>query len=103
MILQNNTKKMLLMIYDVMYDEEVIKALSQCPVAGFSKWNKLLGKGQKSDPKMDDAVWPGYNCAVIIEIDTSNENIIYDTLQSLYKFMGNKGLKVYGWPIEQII
>ena len=50
--------KMYLIIYDVDYDEEVMEALSICRVTGYTKWNRVLGKGERSDPKLDDAVWP---------------------------------------------
>jgi len=95
--------KMFFMIYDVDYDEEVLETLSTCCVAGFSKWSKVLGKGERSSPKMDDAVWPGYNCAVMLAVDKEIETAVFDALQSLHKRMGGKGLKVFGWPLEKVI
>ncbi len=95
--------KMFMMIYDVDYDEDVVETLSTCCVAGFSKWSKVLGKGERSAPKMDDSVWPGYNCAVMLAVDESVEKAVFDSLKKLHKEMGKKGLKVFSWPLESVI
>lgn len=94
--------KMFLMIYDVDYDEEVIETLSTCCVAGFTKWDRVLGKGERSDPKMDDSVWPGYNCAVMLAVDEQLETSVFEALETLQKQMGSKGLKVFEWPLERV-
>jgi hypothetical protein len=47
--------KMLLLIYDVDFDEEVMETLTTCCVAGYTKWDRVMGKGERSDPKFDDA------------------------------------------------
>jgi len=52
---------------------------------------------------MDDAVWPGYNCAVMLAVDKEIETAFFDALQSLHKRVGGKGLKVFGWPLEKVI
>ena len=58
--------KLFLMIYDADFDEDVMEMLTICCVTGYTKWDRVLGKGKKSDSKLDDAVWPGYNCAVAV-------------------------------------
>jgi len=95
--------KMFLIIYDVDFDEDVMETLSTCCVSGYTKWSQVLGKGGRSDPKMDDAVWPGFNCAVMMAVDEELEPLVFETLQSLHKRIGGKALKVFGWPLERVI
>ncbi len=95
--------KMLFMIYDVDFDEEVMETLSTCCITGYTKWSKVLGKGERSAPKLDDAVWPGFNCAVMMAVDDELEPKVFEAMQSLYKKKGGKALKVFGWPLERII
>ena len=95
--------KMLFMIYDVDFDEEVMETLSTCCITGYTKWSKVLGKGERSAPKLDDAVWPGFNCAVMMAVDDELEPKVFEAMQSLHKKKGGKALKVFGWPLERIV
>jgi hypothetical protein len=62
-----------------------------------------MGKGERSDPKFDDAVWPGFNCAVMLGVDEALEQAMFEALTSLHKKMGGKALKVFSWPLEIVI
>ena len=95
--------KMLWLIYDAVYDEDVIETLSTCGVTGFTKWSKVLGQGERSDPRMDDSVWPGYNCSIMLVVENDKEKAVFEALQSLHNRVGNKGVRVFGWPLEQVI
>jgi len=95
--------KMYLIIYDVAFDEDVNEALSSSGITGFTKWDRVLGKGELSDPKMDDAVWPGYNCTIMAAVSPSEEPDLKEAMQSLYIKMGSKGLRVFGWEVEQLL
>jgi len=95
--------KMLLIIYDVMYDEQVMETISKCCVTGFTKWEKVLGKGKRSDPKMDDSIWPGYNCAMMVAAEPELANGLLAALSDLLKQIGEKAIKVFAWPLEQVL
>lgn len=95
--------KMLFMVYDVDFDEEVMETLSTCCVAGYTKWSKVLGKGERSNPKFDDAVWPGFNCTVMMAVDDELEPVVFEAMRSLHKKIGGKALKVFGWPLERML
>ena len=95
--------KMFLIIYDVDFDEDVMETLSTCCVTGYTKWSRVLGKGERADPKLDDAVWPGFNCAVMMAVDEVVERPVFEALESLHERMGGKALKVFSWPLERVI
>jgi len=94
--------KLYLLIYDVDFDEEVMEMLAQCCVTGFTKWDRVLGKGARSEPKMDDAVWPGFNCVVAVAIEKDKEQEFTDAIRQTCSRLGDAGIKVYEWPINEI-
>ncbi|MDY6850762.1 MAG: transcriptional regulator [Thermodesulfobacteriota bacterium] len=95
--------KVLFLIYDVDFDEDVMDMLAALSVTGYTKWGRVLGKGVRSQPKLDDAVWPGFNCAVMIALKKEDEPSVFKSLEDLHKQMGEKGLKVFSWPLERVI
>lgn len=95
--------KMYMIIYDVDHDEDVMETLSQCCIMGYTKWIRVLGKGRRSDPKLDDAVWPGFNCVVMTGVEEGMEKTVFDALKSLHEGMEGRALKVFSWPVEKVI
>ena len=95
--------KLLLMIYDADFDEDVMEMLATCCVTGYTKWDRVLGKGKKSDPRLDDAVWPGYNCAIAVVVENDVEDDIFNAVKSLYSKLGSKGFVVYELPVLRVI
>jgi len=95
--------KMLLIVYDVDFDEDVMETLSTCSIAGYTKWERVLGVGERSAPKMNNAVWPGFNCAVMTAVEEKNEKTLFKALETLHQRIGRKGLKVFTWSLERVI
>jgi hypothetical protein len=95
--------KLLLMIYDVDFDDDVMEMLTACCVTGYTKCGKVLGKGKKSDPRLDDAVWPGYNCAVAVAVENDVEDKIFSAMKTLRNKLGGKGFVVYELPVMRVI
>lgn len=95
--------KLLLMIYDVELDEDVMETISTCCVTGYTKWDRVLGKGKRSDPKLDDAVWPGFNCAIAVAVEDNVEEDVIKTIELLSERLGGKGFKVFEIPVLRVI
>ena len=96
--------KMVMVVYDAALDETVRAALSRCQNPGFTQWQRVLGRGERSDPKMDDSVWPGYNhvlMTAVAEGPCLEATVV--ALSELHHHLGGKGLKVFSWPLETVI
>lgn len=91
--------KMFFIVYDADLDEEVMHLLDECDVLGFTKWDRVLGKGKRSSPKMDDAVWPGFNCAIALGAEDHIADRIFDKLSKFSERIGGKGLKLFEIPV----
>ncbi|HPC47830.1 MAG TPA: transcriptional regulator [Deltaproteobacteria bacterium] len=95
--------RMIFMIYDVDFDDDVMDTLSSLELTGYTKWDRVLGKGKRSEPKLDDAVWPGFNCAVMIAVEDDNEQAVFSALEDLFKRLGAKGFAVFELPVLRVI
>ena len=95
--------KFLLVVYNVDFDDDVMETLQTCCVTGYTKWDKVLGKGKNSVPKLDNAVWPGYNCALAIAVESEKEETVIENLSNLSQRHKGAGIKIYEWPLLRII
>lgn len=94
---------MLLMIYDADFDEDVMEMLTIWSVAGYTKWERVLGKGKRSAPKLGDNVWPGYNNAIAVVIEDGAEENITGVVKNLYDKLGGKGFAVFEFPVSRMV
>jgi nitrogen regulatory protein PII len=96
--------KMVMVVYDAAHDEAVLAALEKCQTPGFTQWQRVLGRGQRSAPKMDDSVWPGYNHVLMTAVSEGPcLEATVAALSRLHGDLGGKGLKVFSWPLETVI
>ena len=95
--------KMVMLVFDAAYEEAVMETLSRVPVAGFTQWSRVLGRGMRSDPKMDTAVWPGFNQALVAALEDGAAATLTDALAELVRSAGGKGVKAFIWPLDRVI
>ena len=95
---------MVMIVYDAGSDEAVRETLEGCDTQGFTLWQRVLGRAQRSDPRMDDAVWPGYNNVLMVAVESGPglERVLV-ALSERHAQMGGKGLKVFTWPLEAVV
>lgn len=91
--------KLLFITYDVDFDEDVMEMLDSLGVTGFTKWDRVLGKGKNSEPRLDDPVWPGFNCAVAAVISDDVQERILEELEQFSLRIDGKGFKVFVLPV----
>ncbi len=95
--------KLLLIIYDVDFDEDVMETLSNSRVTGYTQWDRVLGKGKNSDPKLDTPVWPGFNRAIAVAVEEEIEDDVMKAVQQLSERLGGSGFKVFVLPVLRVI
>jgi nitrogen regulatory protein PII len=95
--------KLLFITYDADFDEDVMEMLNSLGVTGFTKWDSVLGKGQKGEPRLDDPVWPGFNCAVAAVISDDDQVRILENLKKYCLQRDGKGFKVFVLPVITVI
>ncbi|MCB2185269.1 MAG: transcriptional regulator [Deltaproteobacteria bacterium] len=93
---------MLFIAYDAVLDAEVIEVLELAGVAGFTKWNRVLGQGSASGPRLDTPVWPGYNCCLMVAVDRDLTSRLHTLLTSLRTESGIDALRIFAWPVVEM-
>ncbi len=96
--------KALWIVYDIVLDEDIIRMLDDCRIAGFTRWPRLSGQGPKSGARLDNHVWPGANAAVMT---VQNDAVIAElmaSLQSLRDAVGDKtGVWAFAAPVSETL
>jgi nitrogen regulatory protein PII len=95
--------KMVMIIYNEAIDEEVLGALQACCIEHFTKWQRVLGKGQASDPHLDTSVWPGVNNVCMTVVEDKKVAPIVAKVKELRTRLGKEGIKAFVLPVEEIM
>ncbi len=92
--------KMVMIIYNEAIDDEVLEALCSCGAECFTKWQRVLGKGQASEPHLDSNVWPGVNNVCMAVTDDKKVPGILNKIKELRSRLGKEGIKAFVLPVE---
>lgn len=95
--------KLLLLIYDAVFEEDVMEALENGQSLGYTQWQRVLGRGERAEPRLDDGVWPGFNNALMIAVEENRAAELTAHLRQLCHSGGVAGLSLYALPVEQLI
>ena len=94
--------KMVLAVYNVAVDDEVMEALRKAGVTCYTKWPRVLGEGRKTGPRLDDHIWPGANCVTMVVVPDELAGKVLETIRSLRETIGQKeGVKAFVLNVEQ--
>jgi nitrogen regulatory protein PII len=94
--------KMVLAVYNMAVDEEVMEAVRQAGVKCYTKWPRVLGEGQTTGPRLDDHIWPGANCVTMMVVPDELAPKVMETLKGLRDTIGQKeGVKAFLLNVEQ--
>ncbi len=95
--------KLLLLIYDAVFEEDVMETLENGQRLGYTQWRRVLGRGERAEPRLDDGVWPGFNNALMITVDEDKAEELATRLRNLRASGNVAGLSLYALPVEQLI
>ena len=94
--------KMVLAVYNVAVDDEVMEAVREAGVKCYTKWPRVLGDGQKTGPRLDDHIWPGANCVTMMVVDDEMAAKVMEVLGGLRETIGRmEGVKAFLLNVEQ--
>jgi hypothetical protein len=96
--------EMVMIIYNQVIDEEVMELLEGSGIKTFTKWQRVLGEGDDSSPRLDTPVWPGANMVLGLVIKEKKKlQRLIKGLRELEAQVGDKGLFALRWPVERIV
>jgi hypothetical protein len=95
---------MIMIAYNQVLDEEIMELLEDAGIDRYTKWQRVLGKGEDSDPHLDTPVWPAANMVLgIILKEKRKLQRLVKGLKKLDAEVGDKGLFAFRWPVERIV
>ena len=96
--------KSVFITYDQAHQENVIEALNDSNIRGYTLFEQTGGRGSKTgDPHLGSHAWPSMNSAIITIVDDFKVPIILERLKKLDSDNPMLGLRAFVWNIEQSI
>jgi len=94
--------KAVLIVHNAAIGEEVNEVLETVGIECYTKFPKVLGKGELSEPHLNTDVWPAINCGTFVVTDQAKAKELMDKVRQMRKELGKEGLKAFIWEIEDI-
>ena len=94
--------KLVMICYNEAIDDEIIELLDSIDVQGYTKWTKVLGKGQTSGPHLYSHIWPKENNVLFTACQQEVASNILEHIRKIKSQVGVEGLKAFMWEIDDI-
>ncbi len=94
--------KMVLAAYNEAVDDEMMRVLSDAGVESYTKWTKVLGRGEASGPHLATHVWPKANNVLAICVDDDRADDLMDRIRELREEVRHEGVKAFVLPVEAV-
>ncbi|MDI6725757.1 MAG: hypothetical protein QMD32_02250 [Smithellaceae bacterium] len=94
--------KMFLIIYCEAADEEVIAALKEAGVRGYTKMVEARGEGTETEPKLGTHFWPGRNNVLLTAVADEAIARLDARLRELKQENPRAGVRSFVLPMEDI-
>ena len=94
--------KMIMIAYNEAIDEEIMQVLKTNGQAEFTKWTKVHGWGQQSEPHLMTHVWPKGNNVLMSCVEDQRAAKIMQGVRELRKALAHEGIKAFSMPIDDV-
>ena len=96
--------KTVFIAYDQAHHENVIEALNDSNVRGYTLMEQACGRGSKGgDPHLGSHAWPSMNSAILTVTEDFKVQPLLDRLKRLDDDNPMLGLRAFVWGCEQSI
>ncbi len=94
--------KLVLIAYNEALDDEVMNLLSNEGIETYTKWNKVLGKGEGSGPHLGTHIWPKLNNVLAVFVEEADADALMDGIRGLRDDFHKEGIKGFVLPVDQV-
>jgi nitrogen regulatory protein PII len=93
--------KMILAIYNIAIDVEIMEAVRQAGIQFYTKWPRVVGEGPRTGPRLDDHIWPGANMMMMMVAADELAANVMEALKGLRQSIGKtEGLQAFLLNVE---
>ena len=94
--------KMVLIVYNMAIDEEVMEVLTHCVLKSYTKVTNVYGKGETSGAHMGNDIWPGLNNLIYVACSDADAKQLLTCVGKLREKLGEEGVKAFMWALEAV-
>lgn len=96
--------KAVFIAYNQAHEDDVLTAMRELDIKGFTGWPSLVGAGQRGgEPHFGSHAWPTLNGALLTVIDDSKVDTLLVRLRDIDAASPQLGLRAFIWAVEQAI
>ena len=95
--------KGIFLVFNAAIEEEVMQALEKLGIEYYTKFPDLHGKGRHSDPHLDTYIWPGTNHGLFMALEEIVVEKLLAEIKALKLQYAKEGIKVFVFPLEEVI
>lgn len=93
--------KLLFVVYDVDFEGEVMEALKASGIRSYTLWERVLGVGERSEPKLSTHAWPSFNRALVVVVEEERAKELIEGIKALC-LRPQGGIRAYFWEVEEV-
>lgn len=93
--------RLVLITYNAAIDEETMQVLENCGLKYYTKWQRVLGKGEASEPHLGTNVWPGENNVLAVVCEDDKVKKLLSCVKELRTRLAKEGIKAFVLPVEE--
>jgi hypothetical protein len=94
---------MFLIVYGESADEEVIAALKEAGIHGYTKMVEARGEGTETEPKLGTHCWPGRNNILFMALSDEEIPRVADRVRRLKEQHPRAGVRSFLLPMEESV
>ncbi|HBR22159.1 MAG TPA: hypothetical protein DD713_06275 [Nitrospiraceae bacterium] len=95
--------KMALIAYCEAADYEIIEAIKEAGIKGYTKFTEVLGEGTETPPKLGTQCWPGKNNFLAIAMEDEEMELLLSAVKEMKKRHPRSGIKAFIMPMDEVI
>ncbi len=95
--------KMFVIIYCEAADEDLVAALKEAGIHGYTKMVEAQGEGTETEPKLGTHCWPGKNNIMMMAVADEEVARINERIRSLKTEHPRAGIRSFLLPMEETI
>lgn len=95
--------KMALIAYCEAADTEIVKAIKEVGIKGYTKFEEALGEGTETQPRLGTQCWPGKNNVLAIAVEDNEVEPLLNKIMELKSEYPRAGIRAFILPVEKMV
>lgn len=95
--------KMVLIAYCEAADFEIVRAIKETGIKGYTKFEETLGEGTETQPRLGTQCWPGKNNVLAIATEDTEVESVLRKVKFLKEEYPRAGIRAFVLPLEQMV